>query len=64
MITGLTKSQVENLVDFIELNFIDFVREDEELDNIDYIIDMMDALTKLRATLDALKLEGKGKPKC
>lgn len=36
-----TKSQVDNLVEFIEWNFIDIIRKDEEVDNINYIIDMM-----------------------
>lgn len=44
----LTKSQVDNLIEFIELNFIQSVREDTDIDNIDYIVDMMDALKTLR----------------
>lgn len=44
-----TKSQVDNLVEFIEWNFIDIIRKDEEVDNINYIIDMMETLKKLRA---------------
>lgn len=32
-----TKSQVDNLVEFIEWNFIDIIRKDEEVDNINYI---------------------------
>ena len=44
-----TKSQIDSLVEFIELFFIDSIRNDEEVDNIDYIIDMMEALKKLRA---------------
>lgn len=51
MISGLTKSQIENLIEFIELNFIGSIRYDTDIDNIDYVVDMMDALTKLRATL-------------
>ena len=43
-----TKSQVDNLVEFIEWNFIDIIRKDEEVDNINYIIDMMEVLKKLR----------------
>ena len=45
---ALTKSQVDNLIEFIELNFIQSVREDTDIDNIDYIVDMMDALKTLR----------------
>lgn len=44
----LTGSQISNLIDFIEFEFIDSVRRDEDLDNIDYIISMCDALKTLR----------------
>lgn len=64
MVTGLTKSQVENLIEFVEFHFIDSIREDTEIDNIDYVVDMMDALTKLRSTLEVLKLEDKSKTEC
>ncbi len=55
MIEGLTKSQVENLIEFIEFNFIDDIRRNTDIDNIDYVIDMMDALVKLRKTYKAMK---------
>lgn len=57
MIEGLTKSQVDNLIEFIKLNFIDVVRNDTDIDNIDYVVDMMDALTKLRQTRSAMQKE-------
>ena len=57
MIEGFTKSQVDNLIEFIELNFIDTVRNDTDIDNIDYVVDMMDALTKLRQTRSAMQEE-------
>lgn len=57
MIEGLTQSQVDNLIEFIELNFIDTVRNDIDIDNIDYVVDMMDALTKLRQTRSAMQRE-------
>lgn len=60
-ITGLTKSQVKNLIEFIEFYFIDSIRQDTEIDNINYVIDMMDALTKLRSILDTMELEDKNK---
>ena len=56
MIEGLKKSQVENLIEFIELHFIDSIRDDTDVDNIDYVVDMMDTLTKLRDTLTVMKL--------
>lgn len=57
MIEGFTKSQVDNLIEFIELNFIDTVRNDTDIDNIDYVVDMMDALTKPRQTRSAMQKE-------
>lgn len=45
---ALTKSQVDNLVEFVELNFIQSIRDDTDVDNIDYVVDMMDALKTLR----------------
>lgn len=57
MIEGFTKSQVDNLIEFIELNFIDIVRNDTDIDSIDYVVDMMDALTKLRQTRSAMQEE-------
>lgn len=45
---SLTESQIDNLIEFIEFNFIDVVRSQEDIDNINYIIDMMEALKKLR----------------
>lgn len=57
----LSKSQVENLIEFIELNFIDSIRDDEAIDNIDYVVDMMDALSKLRNMLAIMKTNDKSK---
>lgn len=44
----LTKSQVENLMDFFELEFIDSVRNNEGTDNINYLVDMCDIYSKLK----------------
>lgn len=32
----------------VELNFIQSIRDDTDVDNIDYVVDMMDALKTLR----------------
>lgn len=44
----LTESQVENLIEFFEFQFIPMIRNDEGIDNINYIADMMQIFTKLR----------------
>lgn len=49
----LTGSQIDNLITFIECEFIDSVRDDTDIDNIEYIIDMMDALKTLRTALSS-----------
>ena len=53
----LEKGELYNLIDFIEIEFIDAIRRDEEIDNIDYVVTMMNALQKLRAAYACLKLE-------
>ena len=51
------KDELYNLIDFIEIDFIDSIRRDEEVANIDYIISMMNALQKLRCAHNSLKKE-------
>ena len=51
------KDELHNLIDFIEIEFIDSIRKDEEVDNIDYIISMMNALQKLKCAHNSLKKE-------
>lgn len=48
---SLTISQIENLKEFIEFEFIGSIRDDENIDNIDYIVDMMDTYKKLKEAL-------------
>lgn len=51
----LTKSQCLNLAEFIEFSFIDSIRNDTDVDNMDYLVDMCDAYRVLTA---AAGLEG------
>ena len=44
----LTKSQCTNIADFIEMNIFQYIRDDTEIDNMDWLIDMVDAYKKLR----------------
>ena len=48
MIIDLTESQCENLCDFIEFNIFEYIRNDTDIDNIDWIVDMMGAYQKLK----------------
>ena len=57
MTIELTKSQVSNLIDFIEIDFYDAISKDTDIDNIDYAIDMMNALQVLRKALADAKDE-------
>lgn len=51
----LTKSQVENLLSFFEIEFIPSVQRDEDIDNINYLVEMCEVYRKLR---DGLKEKG------
>jgi hypothetical protein len=53
----LEKDEIYNLIEFIEIEFINSVRNDENIDNIDYIISMMNALQKLRLAYASIKLD-------
>ena len=44
----LSKSQITNLMNFFEFDFIQSIREDEEVDNINYLVDMCDIYKKLK----------------
>ncbi len=46
-IIELTDSQVKNLADFFELEFVDSVKRDDSIDNINYLVDMCDIYSKL-----------------
>ena len=55
----LTDSQVENLMFFLECELIPSIRNDEEADNINYLVDMCDVYTKLKAIHEMRKDEDK-----
>ena len=44
----LTKTQIDNLMNYFEFDFIESIRRDEEIDNIGYLVDMCDIYTKLK----------------
>lgn len=48
----LTKSQCNNLAEFIELYLVDAIRNDPEIDNLDYLRDMLNAEEALRKAVD------------
>ena len=51
----LTDAQIYNLIELLDMNFIKIIREDEEIDNTDYLISMCDVFVKLKKA----KEEGK-----
>lgn len=53
----LTKSQIDNLIDFFELEFIDMVRKDDCIDNMAYVCDMCDIYKGLKSL--QRKIDGK-----
>ena len=54
---SLSKTEISNIIDFIEIEFIDAVRRDPEIDNIEYVVSMMNALQKMRFAHDCLSKE-------
>ena len=55
----LTKSQAENLLEFIDIYFINSIRGDEEVDDMNYLCDMCDIYKKLKDILEKNKqIEG------
>ena len=44
MLVELTKGQCESLVEFIELNLLDVIRNDPEIDNLNYVRNLLNAL--------------------
>lgn len=44
----LTDSQVNNLADFMEFNLFEVIRQDDDIDNINWVADMCEAYKKLR----------------
>lgn len=50
----LTKDELYAVIDIIELEFIGSIRKDPDMDNIDYIVSMMNALQKFRTAYNRL----------
>ena len=48
MMIDLTESQCKNIAEFIELNIFDYIRNDTDIDNIYWLIDMIGAYQKLK----------------
>ena len=44
-----TKDEVDNLVEFMELEFLPMIRKDESIDNMRYLTTMGDVFRKLEA---------------
>ena len=43
----LTQSQCKNIAEFIEFHIFDAIRNDTDLDNINWLVDMVEAYKKL-----------------
>ena len=51
----LSQDEVDNLVEFMELEFLPMVRKDESIDNMRYLTTMGDVFRKLEAAQQRLK---------
>ena len=47
-VVSLTKSQINNLAEFIQINIFDNIRNDTDIDGMGWLCDMCEAYTKLR----------------
>lgn len=54
----LTKSQITNLASFIQYNFIEEIRNNDDIDNINYLVDMCDAYKVLKEVEEQMKEGG------
>ena len=50
----ITKGQIESLIDFIDLHFIPSIRNNEYIDNMDYICNMCDIYRNLIKTQETI----------
>ena len=48
----LTKSQVRNLAEFIEYNILDVVRNDTDIENVDWLVEMCEAYKILKQAIE------------
>ena len=55
----LKLSQVNNLAEFIDVNLIDHIRNDEEIDNILWLLDMCETYKTLTSILENEKQKAK-----
>ena len=53
----LSKSEIENLIDFFDFDFIPYIKSDDELDNMKYLTSMCDVYKKLETALDEVTNE-------
>ena len=44
----ITKSEAESLMEFIEINIFDVIRNDEYIDNIDWLMNIMSVYKKFK----------------
>ena len=52
MTIELTESQVDNLMEFFEFEFIDSIRRNTDIDNINYLVDMCEIYKKLKESIE------------
>ena len=59
----LSKSEIENLIDFFDFDFIPYIKSDDELDNMKYLTSMCDVYKKLETALDEVRNEDRNEDK-
>lgn len=55
---AFSKDEVDNLVEFFELEFLSMIRRDDSIDNMRYLTSMGDVFRKLENAQKRLKAKG------
>lgn len=59
----LSKSEIENLIDFFDFSFIPYIKSDVEIDNMKYLTSMCDVYKKLETALNEVTNEDRNEDK-
>lgn len=53
----VTKDQCESVIDFIETNLLDVIRQDDSIDNIDWVVNILAVRNAMKRVLESPKGE-------
>lgn len=53
----VTKDQCESVIDFIEMNLLDVIRQDDSIDNIDWVVNILAVRNAMKRVIEPPKVE-------